>query len=280
MVTQRDYTAEAVHAARSVLIELMHILGDYWENIVLIGGWVPELLLSQKENSHVGSIDVDLALNHLKLKEEGYKSIQGLLLGRGYEQGKQPFIFHRKINVGEKEVDVQVDLLSGEYQGTGRSHRHQRIQEGLARKVRGCDLAFERPIVLSIEGELPGGAKDSVKVQVASIVPFLVMKGMALDERLKEKDAWDIYYCLRNYPGGLDALVEEFRRHMGHGLVREGLQKMAKHFALEKHVGPKFAADFEELTDPEEREIRERDAYERVTYILEKLGIRETTGLR
>jgi hypothetical protein len=41
----------------------------------------------------------------------------------------------------------------------------------------------------------------------------------------------------------------------------------------EKHIGPKFVADFEELDDPEEREILERDAYEKVTYLLEKLGV-------
>jgi hypothetical protein len=29
MVTRRDYTAEAVEAAKSVLIELMHLLGEY-----------------------------------------------------------------------------------------------------------------------------------------------------------------------------------------------------------------------------------------------------------
>ena len=273
MVTRRDYNTEAVNAARSVLIELVHLLGEYWEHIVLIGGWVPEFLLSGKEKPHVGSIDVDLALNHLKLEDEGYKSIQELLLSRGYEQGKQPFTFRRKVVIGGSEVNVQVDLLSGEYQGTSKSHRHQKIQAGLARKVRGCDLVFENPIALTIEGELPGGGKDTVKVQVASIVPFIVMKGMALDERLKEKDAWDIYYCLRYYPDGLDAIVEEFRANVGHGLVREGLQKIAKHFASEKHLGPKFVADFEELSDLAEREIRERDAYERVNYLLEKLGI-------
>ncbi len=51
-------------------------------------------------------------------------------------------------------------------------------------------------------------------------------------------------------------------------MVREGLQKVAKHFGSEKHVGSKFVADFEEIIDPEEREIRERDAYEQVSYVL------------
>ncbi|MCK4487118.1 MAG: hypothetical protein KAU38_10205 [Desulfobacterales bacterium] len=273
MVTQRDYTEELVRAARSVLVELVHLLGEYWKNIVLVGGWVPDLLLTRKESPHIGSIDVDLALNHLELRDEGYKSIQSLLVERGYVQGKQPFIFHRKLMVEGNEITVQVDLLSGEYQGTGKGHRHQRIQGGLARKTRVCDLVFDNPVVVTIEGELPGGARDTVKVRVASIVPFLVMKGMALDERLKEKDAWDIYYCIQNYPGGLDYLIEEFRPHLEHGLVREGLDKIAKHFASEKHVGPGFVADFEEIADPEERAIRERDAYEKVRYLLRKLEV-------
>ena len=72
MVTRRDYTAEAVEAAKSVLIELMHLLREYRDDIVLIGGWVPELLLPQGPRRHVGSMDIDLALNHLKI-QDGYK---------------------------------------------------------------------------------------------------------------------------------------------------------------------------------------------------------------
>ena len=40
-----DYTAAAVEAARSVLIELTHILGEYRDDMVLVGGWIPELLI-------------------------------------------------------------------------------------------------------------------------------------------------------------------------------------------------------------------------------------------
>lgn len=273
MVTRGDYSDESVEAAHSVLIELMHLLGEYKDNIVLIGGWVPEILLSSQGKPHIGSIDVDLALNHQEIREDGYKMIQELLLKRGYRQGKQPFIFHRSVKLKGKEIQVQVDLLSGEYEGTSKRHRHQKIQDIQARKVRGCDLAFEMYREVNIKGELPGGGKDSVTIRVASLVPFLVMKGMALDERLKEKDAWDIYYCMLNYPGGIDALAEEFRPHILHGLVREGLKKIAKHFASENNLGPKFVVDFEEVDDPEEKERIKRDAYERVNAFLKKLGI-------
>lgn len=273
MVTRRDYTAEGVEAARSVLIELVHLLGEYKDDIVLIGGWIPEVLLPHSSSPHVGSMDVDLALNHLKIQEAGYKMIQDLLKSRGYEQGDQPFIFFRNLKVGAHDVKVQVDLLAGEYEGTSKRHRHQKVHGVQARKARGCDLAFEMSKEIRIEGTLPGGAHDSVSVRVASIVPFLVMKGMAMETRMKEKDAYDIYYCLLNYPGGIDALAEEFKPHLHHGLVKEGLQQIAGQFSSEKAFGPKSVSDFEEIDDPDEQERIQRDAYERANALLSKLGI-------
>lgn len=274
MVTRRDYTAQAVEAAKSVLIELTHLLGEYRDNIVLIGGWVPELLIPQKPHPHVGSIDIDLALNHLKIRNESYRLIEELLISRGYyqEPDKQPFIFFRDVPVNESIIKIQVDLLSGEYEGTGRAHRTQTVQGIKARKTRGCDLAFEMAVEVPLEGKIPGGGLDRVSVRIASIVPFLVMKGMALNDRLKEKDAWDIYYCLLAYPGGIDALVEEFRPHLSHGLVQEGLTKIAKHFFSIEAIGPKFIADFEETEDPEEGARIVRDAYERINAFLNRLG--------
>jgi hypothetical protein len=273
MVTRRDYTAEAVEAARSVLIELVHLLGEYKDDMVLIGGWVPEVLLPPVSGAHVGSMDIDIALNHQKINEEGYKMILDLLQSRGYRQGEQPFIYYRTVQVEGKEIHVQVDLLAGEYEGTSKSHRHQKVQGIHARKARGCDLAFEMSQEIEIEGTLPGGARDTVTVRVASIVPFLVMKGMAMESRLKEKDAYDIYYCVLNYPGGIDALAEEFRPHLHHGLVKEGLQKIAGKFSSEKSFGPRSVVDFEGIDDLEEKERTQRDAYERVNALLRKLGM-------
>ncbi|MBD2181888.1 hypothetical protein H6S82_00280 [Planktothrix sp. FACHB-1355] len=273
MVAKRDYTQMAVEAARSVLLELVRILGEYRNEIVIIGGWVPELLLSEAQQRHIGSTDVDIALNHRTLQAAGYKTIQELLLARGYREGRQPFIFSRTVTVNDREIVVQVDFLAGEYEGSAKSHRTQEIQDIRARKARGCDLAFELFTEVRISGTLPGGGIDSASLRVASIVPFLVMKGMALYDRLKEKDAWDIYFCLYNYPGGLDALVEEFKPHITRGLVREGLSKIAEKFASPSHIGPVFVSDFEELSDPVEREFLQRDAYERVNYLLTQLGI-------
>jgi hypothetical protein len=273
MVRRRDYSKEMVAAAQSVLIELVHLLGEYREQIVLVGGWVPKLICPNPRTPHVGSIDVDIALDHRTLGESGYRTIGKLLLSRGYQQGGQPFIYNRLVSVGNHDVQVEVDLLGAEYGGTGRSHRTQRVQDVRVRKARGADLALNAPVEVRVEGCLPDGGKDAVKVRVTSIVPFIVMKAMALDARLKEKDSYDIYYCLINYPGGIDAIVNEFRPHIEHGLVREALQKLDKCFSAVDAVGPKHVADFEDVTGSEERDLLQRDAYERIRYLLKSLGM-------
>jgi hypothetical protein len=201
-VTRVDYSEKAVAAAHSVLLELVHLLGEYRDSFVLIGGMVPRLLIPQAEEAHIGTLDVDLALDHRRFEEAGYRTVHELLTSRGYARDdQQPFIYRRRFNLEGRPVTVQVDLLSGEYGGTGRSRRTQRVQDVRPRKARGADLAFEHPLDVEISGALPDGGEDKASVRVATIVPFLIMKGMALRDRLKEKDAYDIYYCLRHYPG-------------------------------------------------------------------------------
>jgi len=274
MVNSRaDYTADAVEAARSVMLELVRLLGEYRDDMVIIGGWVPNILLPAAGTKHIGSTDVDLAVNHRKITDAGYRSILEHLTNRGYTRGDQPYVFYRTVVVAGREIKVQVDLLAGEYGGTGKSRRHQRVQDITPRKARGCDLAFDMSSEVTIEGTLPGGGKDSVAVRVAGIVPFIVMKAMALADRMKEKDAWDIWFCLTHYLGGLDALANAFRPHLQNRLVAEGLSKIKEKFASPEHVGPKWVADFDEIDDPEARAIRQRDAYERVASLLSRLGV-------
>jgi len=50
------------------------------------------------------------------------------------------------------------------------------------------------------------------------------------------------------------------------------LAKFKETFASPEHVGPKWVADFDELTDEEARAIRQRDAFERVNALLLKLS--------
>jgi len=160
MVTRTDYTGDAVQAARSVLLEVTRLLGAYRDRLVLVGGWVPGLLLPDAEPRHVGSLDIDLALDHRRLGEPEYRTIRELLAGRGYEQDdRQPFIFRRCVTIHGREIRVEVDLLAGEYEGTGKSRRTQKVHDVRPRKARGCDLAFDMAAEVELHGTLPNGAQ-------------------------------------------------------------------------------------------------------------------------
>lgn len=271
MVNAKDYDILKVNAARSVLLELAHLLGSYRSGIVIVGGWVPGLLFPGMAEKHIGSTDVDLALDREILQEISYRSIIELLLSRGYRQGEQPFIFYRAMKLESIDLEVEVDFVTSEYGGTGKSRRTQTVQDMHPRKARGCDLAFEMPTEILIKGILPDGGVDQTPIRVVSIVPFIIMQAFALGDRLKEKDAYDIYYCLKNIPGALDELIIKFQPYLHNTLVTEGLNILHDKFSSPEHIGPKFVADFLDITEPEERATLQRDAFERVAFLLESL---------
>jgi hypothetical protein len=71
--TEHDYGPREIEAARRVLVDLGQVLGFWFaDSIVVVGGWVPDLLLPDASEAHVGSIDVDLALDAPKLREGRY----------------------------------------------------------------------------------------------------------------------------------------------------------------------------------------------------------------
>ena len=100
-----------------MLLEISRVLGQYRDNMVLIGGWVPQFLFQDKNEWHSGSIDVDLALDHKRITDETYQGIEALLLERNYKEGKQPY-------------SDRLDALVVEF----RPHLENRlIQEGLSK---------------------------------------------------------------------------------------------------------------------------------------------------
>lgn len=51
-----------------MLVDVGQVLASFGDAIVVVGGWVPDLLLPDQASAHIGSIDVDLALEmHARL---------------------------------------------------------------------------------------------------------------------------------------------------------------------------------------------------------------------
>jgi len=242
---------EMVRASMSVYLELMTILGAYRDALVLVGGWVPYFILERygqedTDFQHVGSIDIDIAVDHRRVSPDQYAPIVDRLERHGYRQRLNrlgqpiPFSFERMVVLeGEREVDIAVDFLAGEYEGTGESHRHQLVQNDLlARKARGCDVVFDYCFDYELSGVLPDGAENTVQVKIADVVGCLTMKGITLGERYHEKDAYDIYSVIAHYRGGPGEVALVVRPHLNNALVREGADKIAETFQSIRSMGP------------------------------------------
>ena len=88
----------AVRASYSVIVELASVLGQYRDHLVLVGGWVPPLLLPDATEPHMGSYDVDFVLDHEHLRADAYGRVEALLSSAGYvrkDVARRPFPFSR-----------------------------------------------------------------------------------------------------------------------------------------------------------------------------------------
>lgn len=277
-LTASGYSEGKIKACHSVLVELVHILGDFVDDMAIAGGWVPTLLIPNAREEHIGSMDVDLVLNGANISDEAYATIGKILERHGYRQNDDPgaqFRYFKDVRLDGGTYAVELDLLTGEYWGeTGRNRRHEPIQDVKARKARGTDLVFARTETVTVTGELPGNAgQDTVQCKIAGVVPFIVMKGIVIGKRIKEKDAYDLDFVLRNYPGSVETIADLMKVDVGNGLVQEALSTMAQKFATVDHWGPRAVVQFLEMDDGDDRAIRQRAAYETVQAFLDALGV-------
>lgn len=266
-VTTSSFEPHAVAAARSVIVELWQILGAFQDAVVLVGGWVPELLLPDARPPHTGSLDVDLLLNPEPLRRARYVELLRHLEARGYERTEQPFKYRRMVTAETGQVvAVEVDFLVP--RGARKGKRGGILKTFRAIAADGAMLALDGPTRVVVDGVMPDGTRNRVEVGVTSIGGFLVMKAFALHGRLKEKDAYDIWFCLRHWPGGPRAVAALLRSHLGEPEVARAVQLLGLKFRSVDDFGPQAVATFVGAPSADERAFVARDAFERVQALL------------
>ena len=264
-----DYLQGQKEAAHRILVEIVNLLSGYEEDIRVIGGWVPDLLYPGC--GHIGSIDVDILLNHNKIAVDSYKNIEKILVRVGYSRHHDKyFSFIKSVEIAGIDYEVDVDFLAGKYGGTPEGKRSQHISGLKALKATGGNFAFDTdPVVKKIEAKRPDGALDIAHVNIVSIVPFFVMKAAALN-RGKPKDAYDMYFCMEHYENGVRGLTQEFLPYKGREIIKTMCMSLSEKFASPNHVGPVDIASFIG-TEGETRTMLQRDAFEKFQYLIKAL---------
>lgn len=277
--TRFDYGGREIAAAKRVLVDLGQVLGSFFtESIVVVGGWVPDLLLSGAGEAHVGSIDVDLALNVEKLREGRYAEIVKAILGtRRYEKTDKEFKLRARVPLGDGGPDIFVDVDFLKPVGrVKRGGRPRLLEDFRALDADGCAAAFRNPERVEVDGQMLSGANNRVSVLVASIEDFLVMKAYALAGRDKAKDPYDICYCLDYVPGGVERLAGNWKERRGDPLVAGAIRHVREKFASVASYGPRQVAAFYADPSSADQQMRSRRAYELVARFLSLVNQDET----
>jgi hypothetical protein len=265
-----DYSPRQTEAAHRVLVDLGQVLASFEDCLVVIGGWVPDLLLEQADESHVGSIDVDLALDVAKLSEGRYADLLKQLLDTGrYKLGAKPFQLVVEVDLkdGEKPVEVEVEFLAAKDVKL-KKNRPKLLPGFRVLQADACGAAFHAPIEMEVSGKTVRGANNKVRLRVASLPDFLVMKAHALAGRDKPKDAYDLCYCLEYFPDGIRALAAAWRSRRKERDVSRAIEILTAKFATVRDFGPEQVVEFHGSPDAETQAMQARRAFEIVQQFL------------
>lgn len=267
---REEYSDRQVEAAHRVLVDVGQILASFKDCVVVVGGWIPDLLLPGAEVRHIGSIDVDLALDAARLNEGRYAELLKLLLDtRRYKPGAKDFQLVVEVDLkdGEKPVQVELEFLAPKDVKL-KKNRPKLIKDFRVLQTEGCDVAFHAPVEQSISGCNVQGAKNTVRLRVASLADFLVMKAYAIGGREKPKDSYDLCYCLENFADGMEKLAADWKNRLKEKHVGMAVELLREKFSHPDAFGPQQVVEFHNSVHPDDREMQARRAYELVKKFL------------
>jgi hypothetical protein len=227
-----EYSDRQVEAARRVLVDIGQVLAAYADAMVLVGGWVPDLLLRGAD--HIGSMDVDLALDVERLADGRYAElVKQLLDTRRYKPGTKLFQLVTTVDLddGERPIQVEVEFLAASDVPL-KKNRPPLVDAFRVHQFPACEVAFANPEIVDVTGPMISGAANTVRLRVASLSDFLILKAHAIAGRDKPKDVYDLCFCLDEYPGGIEALAANWRSRRGERFVDASIAILAEKFKV------------------------------------------------
>lgn len=252
--------AEAPPAVvKKVLFTVLDTLRDYLPDIVIVGGWVPQIYAWKEESPEIAvhSNDVDAAVA-AKLPLRGSKGIAALMAAAGFDvetsdAGFALATFGKKKKPSTRflyrkgKVTVPVEFITPLF-GSGEEGSTV-VQSGLAvPALRYTDILLARTETVSLEGETLQGGRTRARFKVPTLPAFVLAKGLVFARRptvyKKGKDLAYIHEVLMK-PGWRESVVGGIAATAaGHPApwLRKFKRNLAEAFATENSSGPAWIA--------------------------------------
>lgn len=249
---QGGYTVLHAEFCERTLVTLLRGLGPYKAGLYLAGGVVPRYPIARREDQenspppHAGTTDVDVIIDlEMLATVDAYRRLEQNLKGLGFKRGTndeaqaQHFSWRKPVGEGATVViDLLCDAPLEQGGQVGELPGERRLS---ALKIPGAHLVVAVHIQFEITADLldERGIATEI-VRVANVVPFIILKTLAYEDRLEEKDAYDIVYCLMHFDAGPTSVAAQFldrrARWPNEPLLPRALDILRSRFAADEHT--------------------------------------------
>ena len=276
--TSDGYDLATTRHARATCLYVATKLGDLMDNMVLIGGLVPSLLIPQDlratiANPHVGTMDVDLGLNVELLTTGLYQPLTHRLRAAGFtlDTNDRGNPTRQRWRPDSSYPGVGIDFLIQPTLDADRGGELRNIQPDFAAIIApGLHLAFQDSVAVPLSGTTIAGERATRHVNVCGPGAFVVLKALAFRNRGENKDAYDLYYVLRYYGSGVDDVADHLRPLLVDVTAQSALTILREDFGDHDGLGPRRAAAFLNAGQPDDD--TQADVVGFAAQLLDRLG--------
>lgn len=263
------YSREELRLVESACLTVAVTIGAYLEDVCIVGGLVPALLIDAQRpadlvaEDHPGTNDLDIGLALALLDDERYVELSARLRAEGFRPDKNAKDNPTVQRWCMEGLKVTVDFLMPPSEGDATSQRVKPLEPDFGALVTpGLELAFDERVEVDIEGFTLKGEAVSRKVPVCGPGAFTVLKALAFGDRAEPKDAYDLVYVVRHTEGAGQAVARVLSHHAEthEAIVLEALSLLRRDFGSPDGLGPSRAADFM-LGDDSDRDADAADAH-------------------
>lgn len=248
-----EYRKEQAGLVRQTCLYVATKLGDLLDELVVVGGLVPSLLIPEEslpegEDAHVGTMDLDLGLSLALLNTHRYDELTARLRRAGFDpdvnEAGNPTFQRWKIEPS-RGLKVTVDFVISPSLDEDEGGKIRHIENDFAAVITpGLHLAFTDRQRLSLRGTTILGEKASREIWVCSPGAFVILKALAFGTRGENKDAYDLYYVIRNYGSGGDDVLKHLNPILHEQETQKALQLLRRDFSDPDGLGPRRVAEF------------------------------------
>lgn len=108
----------------------------------------------------------------------------------------------------------------------------------------GLHLAFQDRERVPLEGKTIMGEQAKRDVWVSGPGAYVVLKSIAFRFRGENKDAYDLYYLVRNYGTGVTDVASRLQPLLGDSSTQQSLVYLREDFLDHEGIGPRRVAEF------------------------------------